>query len=63
MNNLNIDFLMSGSQFNSKLKEKSLNNKDKNDPSLKCVWSARNSKSNNFYQIKEEISKLKNSSK
>lgn len=63
MNNLNIDFLMSGSQFNSKLKEKSVNNKEKNDPLMKCVWSATNSKSKNFYQIKEEILKLKNSSK
>lgn len=63
MANLNLDFLMSGKQFTGKLKENSIPNIITNGVTPKCVWSAKNSKSNNFYQIKEEITKLKNLSK
>ena len=59
MSNLNINFLMSGRQFSDKLKEDTLNTNCINDTSKQCAWSVKNSKSNNFYQIKEEIKKLK----
>ena len=63
MENLNLDFLMSGKQFTGKLKENTRPNTIINGVTQKCVWSAKHSKSNNFYQIKEEITKLKDSSK
>ena len=63
MANLNLDFLMSGKQFTSKLKENTRPNTITNGVTPKCVWSVKNSKSNNFYQIKEEITKLKDSGK
>ena len=64
MSNLNINFLISGKQFSNKLNEFTLNNSITNDTVTKqCAWSVKNSKSNNFYQIKEEIKKLKDLSK
>lgn len=58
MTNLNINFLMSGRQFSDKLNENKICNQNTNELK-KCVWSAKNSKSNNYYQIKQEIKKLK----
>ncbi len=62
MEDLNIHFLISGKQFNSKLntfENVQLNTNDDNSET-KCVRSAKNLKSDNFYQIKDQVLKYKN---
>lgn len=61
MSKLNIHFLMSGKQFNSKSKETLATNNT--DVVTLPYWSVKNFKSDNFYQIKKYTMKLKNSSK
>ena len=60
MSKLNIHFLMSGKQFNSKSKETLATNNT--DVVTLPYWSVKNFKSDNFYQIKKiynETKKLK----
>jgi len=58
MSNLNIDFLISGKQFNSKILGNVEWGMKTNHIINRSIWNVKNSKSDFFYQIKEDISTL-----
>lgn len=59
---LNVNFLTSGKQFiYDKLIYSNTNIHAIIDSPTKCVWSAKSSKSENFYQLTSQVKKYKNS--
>lgn len=60
MKYLNVDFLISGKQFVNKLYEIPTNT---NGHAIKCAWSVKNLKSDNYYYLTEQIKKLTHSKK